>query len=197
MQTTLNLFCLIPDLEPRWQHKSLPVWLISLSGGLHTTWSPTLMKLSCSSFRGSQLQSMTSLLTLRTCGVPGSARKELGCDARWPAVLRCQSYCDDPLTHIHSLQHQEDMFIPHPDSDSCYLINLPLAAVPARIRFKTLVLAHSVANGSGPFYIQVMVKPCTPGSIVEWCPIDRTAKITHDEMCQKLIPEYSVDINRP
>jgi len=34
--------------------------------------------------------------------------------------------------------------------------------VAARIRFKTLVLAYRAANGSGPVYIQDMVKPYTP-----------------------------------
>ena len=33
--------------------------------------------------------------------------------------------------------------------------------VAARIRFKTLVLAYRAANGSGPVYIQDMVKPYT------------------------------------
>ncbi|KAK5920244.1 hypothetical protein CgunFtcFv8_024079 [Champsocephalus gunnari] len=34
--------------------------------------------------------------------------------------------------------------------------------VTARIHFKTLVLGYHAANGSGPSYIQDMVKPCTP-----------------------------------
>ncbi|KAK5904069.1 hypothetical protein CgunFtcFv8_007791 [Champsocephalus gunnari] len=34
--------------------------------------------------------------------------------------------------------------------------------VTARIHFKTMVLAYHAANGSGPSYIQDMVKPYTP-----------------------------------
>jgi len=51
------------NLKHREQHESLPVWLTSLSGCLHTTWKSTLKQLSYFSIQGKSLSPTTWLPT--------------------------------------------------------------------------------------------------------------------------------------
>lgn len=110
---------------------------------------------------------MTSLLTLRTCGVPGSARKELGCDARLPAVLCCQSYCDNPchahsffttaVGHVHSSPWFRLLLSCAWKTATCSWL-LFLLKSDSRHLYLLTVLRMAQAHST----IQATLKPCTP-----------------------------------